>query len=290
MGIAALAYASIYIVISGSCHIRRNGVATQEQGIVYGIVMDSPIFECMAMTVSSFSCHLTTIKTYETLGPHRKQEMMMRICIVSLVVAAIFYQLVGVTAYLQFGGNVSGNVLNTVAKVDPGQPAMMLANCGLAVCLIFSVPITLWALRDTLIQVFRLIFPSAREIHALDAGVPVSTEPTKKEWIIATFSIIVTVLTIATLVPKIKTIMSIGGSVGGAFIVFIFPAAFHLAVVKRVSRDSIFRKANMAEIAMISIGVGAGLVCLSVGIYKAVAPKTDMPGVESLCNGTYTFG
>jgi len=265
-GIAALAYASIYIVWSGATHLRSDDEAAEWK--VFEASTD--IFQAMAMTVSSFSCHLTTIKTYETLGPHRTQGMMMQICIVSLIVAVIFYQFVGVSAYLEFGGGVHGNVLENIAEKHVGSAWMMMANCGLAICLVFSVPVTLWALRDTLIQLSRSVLPSARAVAALDGDSVVSDQPTRTEWIAATTSILIVVMTIATLIPSIKSIMSIGGSVGGAFIVFIFPAAFHLAVVKRVSRETLFQKANAAEISMICIGVGAGLLCLTTSVMGAI--------------------
>lgn len=85
-----------------------------------------------------------------------------------------------------------------------------------------------------------------------------STEPTKAEWITATF--------------------------------FIYPAAFHLAVVKRVGRATLFQGSNVSELAMIGIGIGAGLICFSVGVYNAVVPQPPAAEVEDPCRNRYYFG
>ena len=69
---------------------------------------------------------------------------------------------------------------------------------------------------------------------------------------------------------NVRSIMAVGGSVGGAFIVFIYPAAFYLKVVKRVDRKTLFCLHNAPQLAMIGIGSLAGLLCFFVSLTHAL--------------------
>ena len=64
-------------------------------------------------------------------------------------------------------------------------------------------------------------------------------------------------------------IMSLGGSLGGTFIAFMYPALFHLTVVKKVrSARQMLRLEHGAELGVIGMSILYGILCLSISLKK----------------------
>merc|ERR1712125_285490 len=98
---------------------------------------------------------------------------------VSLVISAIVYEAVGLSGYLCFGADAKGNILASFAKEDAGNPAMIIANVGVSVALVFSLPIVLWPFRSCTISVYN--FYRSGTIHL---------EPTATQWRVVTCALI----------------------------------------------------------------------------------------------------
>jgi len=261
LAVTSLTYAACFIVFGGIADLRTKGPADDVQWFSWSIA----VFQAMGMMVSDFSCHISTMPIYASLGPQRSQRFMMVVVTTSLYIAACVYQLVGGISYVRFGSEVlqSGNILNTLAEQDPESIPMMFANIGVSISLMFTMPIAMWPLRS-------VVLTAARTRRGAD----LAADPTCTEWTIATCCLITAVLTLATLVPDIKVIMSIGGSVGGTFIVFIFPSAFYLAVVKKVQPGQWFRLENAAQISFIVLGIAFGVLCFSSSVQSAIVSFT----------------
>eukprot|EP00928_Gymnodinium_smaydae_P025178 TRINITY_DN20133_c0_g1_i6.p1 TRINITY_DN20133_c0_g1~~TRINITY_DN20133_c0_g1_i6.p1 ORF type:complete len:481 (-),score=45.24 TRINITY_DN20133_c0_g1_i6:174-1616(-) len=114
IAIVTLSYAALYVVKQGEVHIKANGISPTFSWYF----LSSNIFTCMAMTVSAFSCHISAMPIYESLGQRRSPRTMMTVVMVSLVLSAIVYHCVGLTGYMQFGADVKGNVLESVATIN----------------------------------------------------------------------------------------------------------------------------------------------------------------------------
>eukprot|EP00928_Gymnodinium_smaydae_P025177 TRINITY_DN20133_c0_g1_i5.p1 TRINITY_DN20133_c0_g1~~TRINITY_DN20133_c0_g1_i5.p1 ORF type:complete len:496 (-),score=68.69 TRINITY_DN20133_c0_g1_i5:218-1705(-) len=278
IAIVTLSYAALYVVKQGEVHIKANGISPTFSWYF----LSSNIFTCMAMTVSAFSCHISAMPIYESLGQRRSPRTMMTVVMVSLVLSAIVYHCVGLTGYMQFGADVKGNVLESVATINTDDEWMWLANAGMSTTLIFSMPIVMWPLRSCTLSAYPAwiaYLASSRGGAAVDVDVSAPpqpsprvvahSEPSAAEWYSATAALLLAVLTIATLIPKVTIIMAIGGSVGGAFIVFIYPAAFYLAIVKKEKPQDMLRSRNAPQLAMIAIGVILGLICFCHSIQNA---------------------
>merc|ERR1712113_158535 len=98
----------------------------------------------------------------------------------------------------------------------------------------------------------------------------VKDQPSDFEWCAASTFIMVGALAMATFIPKVKTALSIVGSVGGALIVFVYPAAFHLAVVRELPFGKLWlARQNVLQLAMIGIGIVIGIVCLTMSILNS---------------------
>jgi amino acid permease len=185
-----------------------------------------------------------------------------KIMTAALCIAAGIYELVGLAGYMQFGSDVSGNILTNLAKEHTGSMFTSLVSLGMALALICHVPCIVWPLRSCIMSAWRCILVDSD--HRKD-------EPTDFEWRAASLLIMVGVLGMATLMPNVKTALSIVGSIGGAFIVFIYPAAFHLAVVRNLLPGwSWLTWNNAPQLAMIGIGMIVGCVCLTMSILNNV--------------------
>merc|ERR1712048_286941 len=161
-----------------------------------------------------------------------------------------------------------------IAKENPGSVWMIIANVGISVTLIFSMPIAMWPLRSVVLTGFRSW--QARELDRESAEELLCAEPSAVEWTSATCCLITAVLVLATLVPDLKIIMAVGGSVGGTFVVFIFPAAYYLSVVKKVSfKHQLFRLEHAPQLIMIGFGCVFGVLCFSSSVKGAITSFTS---------------
>eukprot|EP00434_Breviolum_minutum_P017002 symbB.v1.2.014999.t1/scaffold1110.1/size137258/2 len=252
------------------CNVSDLATTKQMGPGVQWMNFESSFFLSLAMTTSNFSCHIAAMPIYESLGVQRTSQKMRWVVLAAMGTAAIVYQLVGLTSYARFGHLDSAdgsNILEVVAehinrKRSPAKFALVsVASAGMAISLVFGMPVVLWALRSVLLSYYR----SARATQARWAGKALEqiqetqhAVPSFVEWAIVTTFIVFAILVLATAVPDIQVVMSFGGSLGGTFIAFMYPALFHLKVVKGVSlRDSLKRQ-NAAELGIIAMSIVYG--------------------------------
>jgi len=256
--ICALFGTAAYVVMSGCMYLR-------DEGIHHGVVaarVDTGIFEAIPMCVSAYSCHILVVPIYDSLGPGRTPAAMYKVLTGSTVMAAVVYEIVGIMGYMQFGGEVHGNILQNLSQDSAGSPVTAAVSVGMALTLICHVPCIIWPLRSCIISGY----------HYLVVGFDqVKEEPTALEWQVTSLGIMVCVIAMVMVMPSVKTALSIVGSIGGAFIVFMYPAAFHLAVVKELpfGRGWLGRE-NIPELTMIGIGIAVGVLCFTMSVVNSM--------------------
>lgn len=258
LAILTLAYASVYVVYAGTSGDDAGGVEHAPAEPWTFFRWETTIFECCSMTVSAFSCHISAMPIYEALGPQRTPRHMMMIVFSSISIAAVIYQFVGIAGYTRFGRNVKGNILASVYDANGDSLGLQLAQAGIAMTLIFSMPLVMWPLRSCTISLFR----------------GAQMEPSARTWYATTCSLMTVTLVTASLDVDVKSVMAVGGSVGGAFIVFIYPSAFFLAVVKKHAVYDFLQRDNIPQLAMIAVGIIAGVICLTVSVQHAIKNLT----------------
>eukprot|EP00747_Dinoflagellata_sp_TGD_P055585 gnl/TRDRNA2_/TRDRNA2_149620_c0_seq2.p1 gnl/TRDRNA2_/TRDRNA2_149620_c0~~gnl/TRDRNA2_/TRDRNA2_149620_c0_seq2.p1 ORF type:complete len:142 (-),score=9.66 gnl/TRDRNA2_/TRDRNA2_149620_c0_seq2:31-456(-) len=128
----------------------------------------------------------------------------------------------------------------------------------------------MWPLRSCAISVYRFCTGGA------------STAASITEWRTATCTLMGLIVLMAWSIPSVKSVMAVGGAVGGAFIVFIYPAAFHIALVKRARLDGWLRRENIPQLFMIGFGIAAGILCLTVAVANAVRTHSTSGKVVDL--------
>lgn len=253
LAICAMTFATCFITHEGYEHVAMAGPSESVE-----LVHLSPeIFGAIAMSVSAYSCHIAVMPIYESLGPGRTPRIMMKIITSSLVISFLLYEAVGLAGYLQFGAGVQGNVLASLARGRTPSIGMILATVSVSLSLIFSVPIIVWPLRSCILSSYQMYVGSS------------DREPTDTQWRVTTALVMAAVLAAATIFPDVKTALSVVGSLGGAFIVFIYPAAFNLAVVKEVPPSDWRLRTHARHLFMMAMGVLVGVLCLTFSLKSA---------------------
>jgi len=247
-----------YVCVSGLSYITEHGI---HKGCVVSQVTPS-LFEAIPITISAYSCHMLVMPVYESLGPGRTPGMMLFVMAAAVGFSSFVYEMVGIFGYLHFGCEVQSNVLISLAETSGAGIVRILISLGMAITLICHVPLVVWPLRSCIISAY----------HGLCHGFETSgEEATNFEWYGATAAVIVVVLVLATMFPNVKTALSVVGSVGGAFIVFLYPAMFHLSVVKGTPAKDWLHYRNVLEVTMIGVGTVLGTVCFTMSIKNSFA-------------------
>lgn len=267
VGTFTLLYSSAYVIYSGFSHIASEGPSES----FHMVNLSGDTVVCAAMTCSAFSCHISTMPIYRSLGSSRRPATMILIVALSLSLAAVFYQAVGIAGYMRFGSGVKGNVLQSLGDNEPLTFALGLANCGVPANLMASMPLVVWPLRSCSIAAFRSV--TSRDLVA---------DPSDKEWRISTCILLALVLTAATLVPDITTVMGLGGAVGTAFIVFVYPSAFYLAVVKQVTPSEWCHRRHWPQLAMMGLGAVAGALGFGVAFSRLIRGGSQSDSTQIL--------
>ncbi|CAL1131488.1 unnamed protein product [Cladocopium goreaui] len=290
LAICTLTFAAAFIVFCNSSALVKQ--PKLGSGFEFIVNFDSSFFLSLAMTTSNFSCHIAAIPIYGSLGAQKSS--MRKVVLAAMITAAVVYQLVGLTSYARFGylDSDGSNILEIVAehinhKRQPLQFALVsVASAGVAVSLVFGMPVVLWALRSVLLSYYRAASAvrakwagcSARQAEAIQ-----NADPSFVEWTTVTMLIVFAILILATAVPDIQVVMSFGGSLGGTFIAFMYPALFHLKVVKgHESLRGALRRQNAAELGVIAMSVVYGVVCLSISLQKIVRTLGESQSSEAV--------
>eukprot|EP00931_Biecheleriopsis_adriatica_P081424 TRINITY_DN54756_c0_g1_i1.p1 TRINITY_DN54756_c0_g1~~TRINITY_DN54756_c0_g1_i1.p1 ORF type:complete len:599 (-),score=85.28 TRINITY_DN54756_c0_g1_i1:114-1706(-) len=269
LAVFAMLFAVAYVSGTAMAEVATSGLSS-------GIVLwgDSlAIFTAVAMSVSAYSCHIAVMPIYDSLGPSHTPRTMMNVVLLSLVLSFSFYELVGLSGYLCFGRDVDANILKSMVASNGLTIGSILATFGVSLTLICSIPIVIWPVRSVILWSIQLFAEKREEAETsivdrrdsvAKAAEFAEKGPTYAEWTGVTAGIMIVVLVLAWACPDVKKSLSVVGSLGGAFIVFIYPAAFHLSVVKKVSPSEWTFQKHRLELMVIVMGIFVGTVCLSV--------------------------
>merc|ERR1719198_1831652 len=97
--------------------------------------------------------------------------------------------------YLHFGGDVHGNILESLAKANGGGPFTAAVSTCMALTLICHVPCIVWPLRSVIISAYHYLVVGFEEMKE---------EPSAREWSAASLFIMVGVIGMVTLMPSVK--------------------------------------------------------------------------------------
>jgi amino acid permease len=254
-GIVTILYSSGYVFWSSYGFLQRYGINASFKPFNFS----RGIWVCIAMTTSAFSCHVSAMPIYRSLGDGRSPRTMMTVVVISLGLSAVVYHSVGISAYLRFGAVVEANVLKSVADSEDLSMCLALANIGVPASLMTSMPLAMWPLRSCTIRAYRLA-----------VGKNLIRDASNSEWRNSTTLLMLAILGAAVLVPSITKVMGLGGAIGTAFIVFIYPSAFHLSVVKQTRVSDWMQRKNWQELVMMAIGTILGIICFSVAFSSMI--------------------
>eukprot|EP00928_Gymnodinium_smaydae_P015221 TRINITY_DN1558_c0_g1_i2.p1 TRINITY_DN1558_c0_g1~~TRINITY_DN1558_c0_g1_i2.p1 ORF type:complete len:487 (+),score=46.76 TRINITY_DN1558_c0_g1_i2:48-1463(+) len=260
LGCVALLYVTAFGVVK--C-ILRGPDLEQDIALMEDVDWGWQMLPAIAMVTSAFSCHISTLPVYSSLGTHR--EVMPLVIFLSMLCVFLVYVGIGLSGYFLFGEATAQNILVSMWASTPTWTEhylLVLMNVCVSVSLLTSLPIVIWPLRSCLLLL----------LHRLDillgrttAKVDDAPEPSSFLWVTITVAIILVVTSIALLTPQVAVALSIVGAVGGAGIVFIFPSLFFLGSRSKQLDDTRSPGSSVLG-AKILLGLGACMGSLSLAV------------------------
>lgn len=117
--------------------------------------------------------------------------------------------------FLTFGGNAQGFILNNYASTDT---LATIARIAIGMGILFGYPLTFTALRDGVFELIKL-----------------SPEAKNKHYVPVTIGLL-SILTVSALILKnVGFVVSFGGALIGAMLIFTIPALMNIQNIKRFS-------------------------------------------------------
>ncbi|CEM04351.1 unnamed protein product [Vitrella brassicaformis CCMP3155] len=249
-------YITAFVLAAVYHRSRDDSVAFPSADTVIYAPPNRNLFFSISILVSSFSCHISALPVYEKLKP-KNPRVMEGTAAIALMLAMLIYCAIGLGGYLCFGADTQDNVLNNWYATGRSTWALRVASLCIGATLTAACPIVLWPLRSTLISIIQM---NCREERRTHMGSGIGRWPCRLSWTVVTVAVIA-LATIATIVfPFLRVALSIVGSIGGAFIVFIFPALFWL----KLSPDRWYHIRNLSAVLLIPAGAALGCTSLLV--------------------------
>jgi len=210
------------------------------------------IFFALPIVAFAFASHIQVYKIYREMGVS-DVEGMMKVVHLSVGCCSTLYLGVGIFGYLCFYQVTAPNLLNNFT--DETNPVIVIAKFGLATVLVFSAPLFMLPLRDTLNNII--------------------DDDKKREfsWIRHLFFTILVlglVYVLAVVTPAVSDVLSLTGSICSTSVMYIFPATFYLALEQNHTslQDQPARNRALGAKCVLAWGVIMALAGTTVSIYE----------------------
>jgi len=210
------------------------------------------IFFALPIVAFAFASHIQGYKIYREMGVS-DVEGMMNVVHLSVGCCSILYLGVGIFGYLCFYQVTAPNLLNNFT--DETNPVIVIAKFGLATVLVFSAPLFMLPLRDTLNNMI--------------------DDDKKREfsWIrhfFFTVLVLGLVYVLAVVTPALSDVLSLTGSICSTSVMYIFPATFYLALEQNHTslQDQPARNRALGAKCVLVWGVIMALAGTTVSIYQ----------------------
>lgn len=185
--------------------------------------------------------------------------------------AAIFscglYYIVGMFAYFAFGNSIAGSLLTNFQQ--KGYWYLSIVKLAYALVVLFSNPIVVY---PSVTTIDRLLFKGERVLWRR---------------VCESFVWCTTVWAIAIAIPQLDVVFGLTGSTTGTLLIYVYPAIFYIAVVKRFQKQpeavvkSILGPTWLYPFAYILI-----LVSSTSGIISTISQIADL-STYPVCNNNY---
>jgi len=255
VGVAAVWYVVVFVCVVSWGHVASNG----HHPAAKAVKVSEKIFTTSALLTNAFSCHISLLPVYQGLK-ERNPRNMTKIINTSLLISSAVYVLVAMAGYLHFGEDIKANILNNFWDQDEMNHTVKTllrgANFSVGLSLTVGLPIVFWPFRSCVLALYRLKTGS-EGLSERQLPDEKEAEYSCVEWVGSSVLLLAMVLTAAVVVPSIKVALSIVGSIGGAFIVFILPSSFYMYSGKD-------RQHKIGPKVMIVVGTFLGSISLFV--------------------------
>jgi len=212
--------------------------------------LSSQSISAVNLLIGAFCVQNTCLPVYaELVSPTPSKMLCVTMC--AMGVSFAIYELIGLSGYLMFGGNVESNSLLTMDSVfqraHPWTVApIFVAKLSMSLNLSFVVPLAIWPCRSAICSMITQI----RTGHfAASQG---SDTASSCMFRCVTLCILVVVVTLAQICPDVTVPLGLANSLAGGSMIFIMPGLFYLGSIERNDR---FLPAHWSAMFMIVLGV-----------------------------------
>lgn len=197
----------------------------------------------------AFTCQVNVFSIYDELE-RASPRRMGKVTNYAILICFMVYMLMGVFAYLHFGEDTQGNVLQNYFPTR--DPMVIMAFAAITFTIVMAFPLLVFPCRYTIeVMLFR------------------HSEPSKWRHFMLTSTICGAALAISLFVRKIQVVFQLMGGTTSAFVCFILPAAFAILLDKQSRLDVCMWE----RVAMWSLAVGGatvGVLSTAITLYGVV--------------------
>lgn len=218
---------------------------------------------------TAFICHYNAPKFYFTLRDRSVKRFNLAVCI-AFGVAAVLYVWCMLVAYLTFGVDSNGLILNNYAHTDSWAT---VARFGILFAVVFAYPLGFTGLRDATINLVGMNTESAG--HACFFSV--------------TFAWILFVFTVAALFKDLGLVNSLGGAILGSLITMGFPGILGFLALRSFP-SQFFKCENVTTIILLVLAVLLFFLGSSTTLIESFTTllDIDVPPKNDTCSANNT--
>ncbi|KAF9732497.1 hypothetical protein PMIN06_012005 [Paraphaeosphaeria minitans] len=224
-----------YLVILVVAHYIK-GDTLSERGSVRVFQWSGPVSALAAfpVIVFAYTCHQNMFSILNEIADN-SQFRTTSVIFASIGSACALYILTGITGYLSYGDNITGNIVN----MYPAAPASTIGRLAIVILVMFSYPLQIHPCRASIDACLKWRPPrrpqgeDSPSRNALIAGAPRGGKPQEmgdlRFAVISTVLIVLSFITAMT-VSSLEKVLAYVGSTGSTTISFILPGLFYYKI------------------------------------------------------------
>lgn len=205
------------------------------------------LFQMLSVAIFAFCCQPNVPAIYHELN-RRSSRRMSRVAIGAMSLCLLVYLLMGVTGFLTFGEDTSGNVLANLQIFLCQKDMMVISGFAcMAVAVTMAFPLNIFPIRYSLETALFYWRPSLN-CRSVSVSIAVTT--------------VACALICAIVLPEINLVFELVGATTGSFVCFIGPGVLFWRIVP----GSVFSSHKLKALVLVVCGV----TFLVLGTYSSV--------------------
>eukprot|EP00164_Ancoracysta_twista_P003027 GFYU01004038.1.p1 GENE.GFYU01004038.1~~GFYU01004038.1.p1 ORF type:complete len:529 (+),score=110.10 GFYU01004038.1:289-1875(+) len=240
LGVMSIVYLVIAIMINSIMKMSTDGF---DHGAPVMFNKPMSTIQAFPVVMFAFTCQTNVYSIYcELVRPTRRR--MNKVVHRSVLTSFMIYIVIGIFGYLQYEHDVAGNILK---NLDIHNPMLAAGEATVTLTVILAFPLNIFPTRFTIEMMFFT-----------------DKEPSRVRHFTITILLVGMALLLAIYVPSINVVFSLLGSTTSAFVCYVVPAMFGLAVAK----GGMWDRENLPITTFLFAGIIVGVASTSLTILE----------------------